>query len=48
MTVKDVLVEVTIDHQPVTCRVQLTGFTEDGYWEMTEDEPVPDPFLVRL
>ena len=48
MTAKDVLVEVTIDHQPVACRVQLTGFTSDGYWEMTEDEPVPDPFLVRL
>lgn len=48
MTAKDVLVEVTIDHQPVACRVQLTGFTSDGYWEMTENEPVPDPFLVRL
>lgn len=48
MTAKDVLVEVTIDHQPVACRVQLTGFTSDGYWEMSEDEPVTDPFLVRL
>lgn len=48
MTAKDVSVEVTIDHQPVACRVQLTGFASDGYWEMAEDEPVPDPFLVRL
>ena len=48
MTAKDVSVEVTIDHQPVACRVQLTGFTADGYWEMAEGESVPDPFLVRL
>ena len=48
MTVKDVFVEVTIDHQPVACRVQLTGFTWDGYWEMAEDEPVPEPFAVRV
>ena len=38
MTAKDVLVEVTIDSQPVACRVQLTGFVWDGYWEMAEDD----------
>lgn len=48
MTAKDVLVEVTIDHQPVACRVQLTGFAWDGYWEMVEDEPVLEDFFVRL
>lgn len=48
MTVKDVFVEVTIDDQPVACRVQLTGFVWDGYWEMAEDEPVPEPFAVRV
>ena len=48
MTAKDVLVEVTIDSQPVACRVQLTGFVWDGYWEMAEDEPVPEPFAVRV
>ena len=49
MTAKDVFVEVTIDHQPVACRVQLTGFAWDGYWEMAEDEPVPDePFAIRV
>lgn len=48
MTAKDVLVEVTIDNQPVACRVQLTGFAADGYWEMAEDEPVPENFFVRL
>ena len=48
MTVKDVFVEVTIDNQPVPCRVQLTGFAWDGYWEMAEDEPVPEPFAVRV
>ena len=48
MTAKDVFVEVTIDNQPVPCRVQLTGFAWDGYWEMAEDEPVPEPFAVRV
>ena len=48
MTAKDVFVEVTIDRQPVPCRVQLTGFAWDGYWEMAEDEPVPEPFAVRV
>lgn len=49
MTVKDVFVEVTIDNQPVPCRVQLTGFVWDGYWEMAADEPVPDePFAIRV
>ena len=48
MTAKDVFVEVTIDNQPVACRVQLTGFVWDGYWEMAEDEPVPEPFAVRV
>ena len=48
MTAKDVFVEVTINKQPVACRVQLTGFTWDGYWEMAEDEPVLENSLVRL
>jgi len=48
MTVKDVFVEVTINNQPVPCRVQLTGFVWDGYWEMAADEPVPEPFAVRV
>ena len=48
MTAKDVFAEVTIDSQPVACRVQLTGFVWDGYWEMAEDEPVPEPFAVRV
>ena len=48
MTAKDVFVEVTIDSQPVACRVQLTGFVWDGYWEMAADEPVPEPFAVRV
>ena len=48
MTVKNVFVEVTINNQPVPCRVQLTGFVWDGYWEMAADEPVPEPFAVRV
>ena len=48
MTVKDVLVEVTIEHQPVPCRVKLTGFVWDGYWEMAEDEPVTEDIAVRV
>ena len=48
MTVKDVFAEVTINNQPVPCRVQLTGFAWDGYWEMAADEPVPEPFAVRV
>jgi len=49
MTAKDVFVEVTIDSQPVACRVQLTGFVWDGYWELEADEPVPEePFAVRV
>ena len=48
MTAKDVLVEVTVNNQPVACRVQLTGFVWDGYWEMAEDEPVPEDFSVRV
>lgn len=49
MTAKDVFAEVTIDRQPVPCRVQLTGFAWDGYWEMAADEPVPDePFAIRV
>ena len=28
--------------------MQLTGFVWDGYWEMAEDEPVPEPFAVRV
>ena len=48
MTAKDVLVEVSVNHQPVSCRVQLIGFQWDGYWEMAEDEPVSENSLVRL
>ena len=48
MTAKDVFVEVTINNDPVPCRVALTGFVWDGYWEMAEDEPVTDPVCVRL
>ena len=48
MTAKDVLAEVTIDNRPVACRVQLTGFAWDGYWEMAADEPVPESFFVRV
>lgn len=48
MTAQDVFVEVTIDHQPVPCRVELTGFTSEGYYTMAANEPVPEDFLVRL
>lgn len=48
MTAKDVLVEVTIDHQPVACRVELTCFTDTGYYVMAEDEAVPENFFGRL
>jgi len=48
MTVKDVLVEVTINHQPVACRVELTALTDNGYYTMGEEEPVAEGFLVRL
>ena len=48
MTVKDVFVEVTINNQPVPCRLKLTGFVWDGYWEMADDEKVEDRFAVRL
>ena len=48
MTVKDVLVEVTINHQPVACRVELTALTDTGYYIMAENEPVAEDFLVRL
>lgn len=48
MTAKDISVNVTIDNQPVSCRVNLTGFEWDGYWEMAENEPVPESFAVRV
>ena len=48
MTAKDVFVEVTIDNQPVPCRVTFTGFAWDGYWEMEEDEAVSENFFVCL
>lgn len=48
MTVRDVLVEVTIDGQPVACDVEFTRFTETGYYVMAEDEPVPEDFFGRL
>ncbi|MBQ7017208.1 MAG: hypothetical protein IJN10_09675 [Firmicutes bacterium] len=48
MTAKDVLVEVTIDNQPVACKVELTCFTNVGYYDMAEDEQVPENFFGRL
>lgn len=48
MTVKDVFVEVTVDDQPVACRLELTALTDEGYYIMAEDEKVPENFLVRL
>lgn len=48
MTAKDVLVEVTIDHEPVACRVALTCFTPTGYYELADDEAVPEDFYIRL
>ena len=48
MTVKDVLVEVVLDGQPVPCRVELTALTSDGYYVMAEDEPVAEENLIRL
>lgn len=48
MTAKDVLVEVTLDREPIACRVTLTGFTATGYYDMEEDEAVPEDFYVRL
>lgn len=48
MTVKDVFVEVTVDGQPVACRLELTALTNDGYYIMAEDEPVQEGFLARL
>ena len=48
MTAKDIFAEVTIENEPVPCRVTLTGFVWDGYWEMEDDEPVSDPVCVRL
>ncbi len=48
MTAKDILVEVTIDRQPVACRVALTAFTPTGFYEMEEDQPIPEDFCVRL
>ena len=48
MTAKDVQVAVTIDDQPVSCRVKLTAMAWDGYREMEDDEPVPEDFSIRL
>ena len=48
MTVNDIFVEVTIDYQPVACRLELTSFTPTGYYTMAEDEPVSEDFFVRL
>lgn len=48
MTLKDVFAEVTINDEPTACRLKLTGFAWDGYWEMADDEPVEDHFAVRL
>ena len=48
MTAKDIFVEVTVNNQPVPCRVSLTGYAWDGYWDMEDDEPVPENFYVCL
>lgn len=48
MTAKDILVEVVMDGQPIPCRVNLTGFTDTGYYDLEEDEPVPEGLLIRL
>jgi len=48
MMVQDILVEVTIDHQPVACRVELTRFTDDGFYTMADVEAVPEDFFGRL
>ncbi len=48
MTVKDMFVEVTLDHQPIACRVEFTALTPNGYYIMAEDEVVPEDFLIRL
>lgn len=48
MTAKDVSVEVTMDGEPISCRVNLTGMSSEGYWEMADNEPVADPVFLRL
>ena len=48
MTAKDILVEVTIDRQPLPCRVTLTGYTWDGYWDMADDEPLKEDFYAQV
>ncbi len=48
MTAGDVFVEVTIDGQPVACKVELTCFTQDGYYVMDSAEATPDNFFGRL
>ncbi len=48
MIPRDIFVEVTIDGQPVACEVELTCFTETGYYVMAADEAVPENFYGRL
>ncbi|MBQ9857534.1 MAG: hypothetical protein IJO77_00895, partial [Oscillospiraceae bacterium] len=48
MSPSAVTVEVTIDGQPVACKVELTRFTNDGFYVMAEDEAVPEDFFGRL
>ena len=48
MTVEDVLAEVTVNHQPVACRVELTRFTPEGFYVMAADELVGEAFYGRL
>ena len=48
MTLKDVAVEVTFNHEPVACQLELVGFDGDGNWLMGEDEVIAEDFYVRL
>ena len=48
MTAEDISVEVTMDGAPITCRVELTGLSDEGYWDMAQDEKIGDPVFLRL
>ena len=48
MTCKDVLVEVTLEQQPIPCRVELTALTAEGFYTMEESEPVSADNMIRL
>ncbi len=48
MSVNDILVEVTVDGQPVRCDVQITELTNEGMRIMATDELIPENFFGRL